>query len=417
MKILIVDPGCSGVDGSILLASLIDLTGEPRALDPLAGAIRDLGICREFRYGAERVGAGEEVAATLLSITAREEGAMAGDDFQEACMAVADDVGLSPGARDRVSSVLGDLTAVSFRPAETIFSVVGTMFLLDRAEFFEGTIVAMPPALGATITRTDCGDIPGPAPATLAVLTRHRFPFASVPAEADLTTPVGAALLAAITERSISLYPAMTPARVGYGIRPSGEPTGLLRVMEGESLPPGEDRVVMLETNLDDTSGEVIGYTIERLFAEGAADVFVTPAFGKKNRPVSVVSVMAAAADENRLIRILMEETGTLGVRVREFRKVVADRRKETVPVSVGGREYPIRVKTASANGRPVAEKPEYDDLAAIARNRGIPLRLVGDEVRLCLSERRRERTAREGGAGGGCPPDLPSAANTARDG
>jgi len=417
MKILVIDPGCSGVTGDTLLASLIDLLGEPRALYPLAGAIRDLGICREFRYEAERVDAGG-VTATRLSVTIREEGTLGGDDFREACMAVADDVGLSSGARDRVSSILDDLAAGGPGPAaETIFSVVGTMFLLDRAEFFEGTIVAMPPALGATITRTDCGDIPGPAPTTLAILARHRFPFASVPAEADLTTPVGAALLAAITERSISLYPAMTPARVGYGIRPSGEPNGLLRVMEGESLPPGEDRVVMLETNLDDTSGEVIGYTIERLFAEGAADVFVTPALGKKNRPVSVVSVMAAAADENRLIRILMEETGTLGVRVREFRKVVADRRKETVPVSVGGREYPIRVKTASANGRPVAEKPEYDDLAAIARNRGIPLRLVGDEVRLCLSERRRERTAREGGAGGGCPPDLPSAANAARDG
>jgi len=417
MKILVVDPGCSGVTGDTLLASLIDLLGEPRALYPLAGAIRDLGICREFRYEAERVDAGG-VTATPLSVTIREEGTLGGDDFREACMAVADDVGLSSGARDRVSSILDDLAAGGPGPAaETIFSVVGTMLLLDRAGFFEGAIVATPPALGSAITRTECGDIPGPAPATLAVLTRHRFPFASVPAEADLTTPVGAALLAAITERSISLYPAMTPARVGYGIRASGEPTGLLRVMEGESLPPGEDRVVMLETNLDDTSGEVIGYTIERLFAEGAADVFVTPALGKKNRPVSVVSVMAAAADENRLIRILMEETGTLGVRVREFRKVVADRRKETVPVSVGGREYPIRVKTASANGRPVAEKPEYDDLAAIARNRGIPLRLVGDEVRLCLSERRRERTAREGGAGGGCPPDLPSAANTARDG
>lgn len=416
MKILVVDPGCSGVTGDTLLASLIDLLGEPRALYPLAGAIRDLGICREFRYEAERVDAGG-VTATRLSVTIREEGTLGGDDFREACMAVADDVGLSSGARDRVSSILDDLAAGGPGPAaETIFSVVGTMLLLDRAGFFEGAIVATPPALGSAITRTECGDIPGPAPATLAILARHRFPFTSVPVDADLTTPAGAALLAAIAKRTASLYPAMTPARVGYGIRASRGRAGLLRVVEGESLPPGEGRVVMLETNLDDTSGEVIGYAVERLFAEGAADVFVTPAFGKKSRPVSVISVMAAAADEDRLVRVLMEETGTLGVRVHEFRKMVADRRRETVPVSVGGREYRIRVKTAAASGRHVAEKPEYDDLAAIARDQGVPLRFVDDEVRLLLSERRRERTAREGGAGGGCPPDRPSAADTARD-
>ncbi len=414
MKILTIDPGCSGIGEDILLASLIDLLGEPRALYPLAGAIRDLGICREFRYDAERVDAGP-VTATLLSITAREESTMDGDDLREACIAVADDVGLSPGARDRVLAVIDDLASSGPGPVvEMIFSVVGTMLLLDRAGLFEGTIVATPPALGTAITKTSYGDISGPAPATLAILTRHRIPFTSAPADAGLTTPAGAALLAAIIKRTASLYPAMTPIRAGYGIRGPRGSIGLLRVIEGESLPPGEDKVVMLETNLDDTSGEVIGYAVERLFAEGAVDVFITPAFGKKNRPISVVSVMAASADEDRLIRVLMEETGTLGVRVREFRKAVADRRKETVPVSVGGREYRIRVKAATANGRHVAEKPEYDDIAAIARDQGVPLRFVDDRVRLHLLQRRRERMAQEGSAGGGCPPDPPSAADTA---
>lgn len=190
----------------------------------------------------------------------------------------------------------------------------------------------------------------------------------------------------------------------------------LLRVVEGESLPPGEDRFVIIEIHLDDISGEVIGYAVERLFAEGAVDVFVTPAFGKKNRPVNVVSVMAAAGDEDRLIRVLMEETGTLGVRVHEFRKVVADREKETVPVNLGGRVYPVRVKTSTIKGRLITEKPEYDDLSAIARERGVPLRFVDEEVRLRISEWKRGHASSRGGAGGGCPPDRPDAVNTARD-
>jgi len=167
-------------------------------------------------------------------------------------------------------------------------------------------------------------------------------------------------------------------------------------VVEGESLPPGEDRFVIIEIHLDDISGEVIGYAVERLFAEGAVDVFVTPAFGKKNRPVNVVSVMAAAGDEDRLIRVLMEETGTLGVRVHEFRKVVADREKETVPVNLGGRVYPVRVKTSTIKGRLITEKPEYDDLSAIARERRAPpvrgrggqATYIGMEKRACQLER-----------------------------
>lgn len=429
MKVLVIDPGCSGIAGDMLLASLIDLTGEREALDPLAEAIRGLDICREFRYEAERVDAGG-VAATRLAIEVEETGAKDGNHLREAAIEAADAAGLPEGARSRALEVLDDLTAVeahlhqsgfcrhAIASVDTIFDVVGAMMLLDRAGFLAGTIVATPPVLGGGTIHTEHGDIPVPAPATLEILARHRFPFASAPVNVELTTPTGAALLAHLAEHSVNPYPAMTPIRVGYGAGTRTVPgrPGFLRVVEGENLPPGEDRMVMLETNLDDIPGEVVGYAVERLFAEGAVDVFVTPALGKKNRPVSVVSVMATAASEDRLIRVLMEETGTLGVRVHEFRKVVADRHKEAVPVSLGGRVYPIRVKRSTVNGHLVAEKPEYDDLAAIAREQGVPLRFVNDEVRLHLSERRRERTGAKGGAGGGCPPDRPNVLNAARD-
>jgi len=85
-------------------------------------------------------------------------------------------------------------------------------------------------------------------------------------------------------------------------------------------------------------------------------------------------------------------------------------------PVDVGGREYPVRVKTATANGCLIAEKPEYDDLATTAQEQGSPLRFVDDRVRLCLSERKIENTSARGGAGGGYPPDRPNVLNAARD-
>ncbi|WP_292364867.1 MULTISPECIES: nickel pincer cofactor biosynthesis protein LarC [unclassified Methanoculleus] len=429
MKVLVIDPACAGIAGDMLLASLIDLTGEPRALDPLADAIRHLDLCREFRYEAKTVDAGG-IAATRLTIEIEGEGATDGTELLEAAAAAARAAGLSADARSRALAVLDDLAAAeahlhraglsrhAIASVDTIFDIVGTMLLLDRAGLLTGTIVATPPALGGGTVRTEYGEIPGPAPATLDILARHRFPYASAPVDVELTTPTGAALLAGLAERAANPYPAMAPVRVGYGTGTREVPgrPDLLRVVEGESLPPGEDRMVILETNLDDIPGEVVGYAVERLFAEGAVDVFVTPALGKKNRPVSIVSVMAVAGEEDHLVRVLMEETGTLGVRVYEFRKVVAAREKETVPVSLGGRVYPVRVKTSTAGGRLIAEKPEYDDLSTIAREQGIPLRFVDEEVRLRISEWKRERARIRGGAGGGYPPDRPNAANAARD-
>jgi len=429
MKVLVIDPACAGIAGDMLIASLIDLIGEPRALDPLADAIRGLGLCREFSYEAETVDAGG-VTATRLAIEIEEEWAVDADSLLEAAAAAAAAAGLSPGARSRALAVLDDLAAAeahlhragvsrhAIASVDMIFDAVGTMLLLDRAGLLEGTIVATPPALGGGTIRTEYSEIPAPSPATLEILARHRFPFTSAPIGMEMTTPMGAALLTALAGRALQQYPTMVPVRVGYGSggrEIPGRPD-LIRVVEGECLPAGEERMLILETNLDDASGEVIGYAVERLFAEGAVDVFITPALGKKNRPVSVISVMTTAGEEGNLIRVLMEETGTLGVRVYEFRKVVAARQRETMPIQVGETERSIRVKTSTIDGRLIAEKPEYEDLAAIAREEGIPLRFVDEEVRLRLSERRIGSYNTRGGAGGGCPPDRPNAANSARD-
>ena len=131
----------------------------------------------------------------------------------------------------------------------------------------------------------------------------------------------------------------MTPTRTiyGAGTRPNVAGANILRVVECETSDLVEERIVLLETNLDDISGEVVAHALGRLLEEGAIDVFVTPAIGKKNRPVQVISVITDRERYARLLTVLMEETGTLGVRVREEPRLVADRRRETVEVVVGG--------------------------------------------------------------------------------
>ncbi|MDN7024887.1 nickel pincer cofactor biosynthesis protein LarC [Methanoculleus sp. FWC-SCC1] len=398
MKALVIDPKIAGIAGDMLLSSLIDLTDSADLLDPLAGAIAGLGHCRDFSFIAEEVDAGG-ITAVRLDIRIEEERSGNGDDLRQSLLEVADAAGLPERARSRGLAVLDDLIAAEAKlhrtgfhlheiaSVDTIFDILGSLLILEDHGFLDGVIYATPPALGGGVIRMAHGEIAAPAPATLEVLCRHRLPYTSLPAETELTTPTGAAMLAAIAEKVVDPYPAMTPVRVGYGAGTRGTPgkPNVLRVVEGEAAPVPRRRVVMLETNLDDISGELIGYTIERMMAEGAIDVFVTQAIGKKNRPVSIISVMVHEPDVNRMIAALMDETGTLGVRICNVPKVVAHRSKERIPVTIGGRTFPVQIKTSTLDGRVVARKPEYDDLAAIARELHLPLRAVDEAVRRCL--------------------------------
>ena len=148
----------------------------------------------------------------------------------------------------------------------------------------------------------------------------------------------------------------------------------------------------MLETNLDDVPGETVGYTVERLRDAGAVDVFVTTASGKKNRPVQILHIITSQQDYPGLLEILMDETGTLGVRILDIPRLVAHRARQAMRVSVGGEAFDISVKTSTVNGRLLAKKPEYEDLKKIAQHLNLPINKVREEVLAQLSSSTRDR-------------------------
>jgi hypothetical protein len=199
----------------------------------------------------------------------------------------------------------------------------------------------------------------------------------------EMTTPTGAAIFANITHRIVEAYPPMTPLRVGYGTGSrsvQGRPS-VLRVAEGWNYDAIQDRIIMLETNLDDVPGETIGHTVERLREAGAVDVFVTTASGKKNRPVQILHIITNHQDYPGLLEILMDETGTLGVRILDIPRLVAHRTRQVIRVTVRGEAFDVSVKTSTVNGKVLAKKPEYDDLKKIAQHLGLPLHRVREEV------------------------------------
>jgi pyridinium-3,5-bisthiocarboxylic acid mononucleotide nickel chelatase len=394
MKVLIIDPKIAGISGDMLIAALVDLTGSDEPLVPIADAIRGLSCCDHFSFQVNDVDAGG-ISAKKLTIEVKEKNHRHHSDIQDSMVEITKKTGLSDIAKTMALRIIDDLLSVDAKlhrsdfhnhemsSVDTLFDVAGSLALLDRYGFLEGVIYGTPPVLGSGFTRISGGEIACPAPATLETLCRHRISFSSYPANMEMTTPTGAAIFANITDRIVDTYPPMTPLRVGYGTgsRPVQGRPSVLRVAEGMNFDTIQDRIIMLETNLDDVPGETVGYTVEKLREAGAVDVFVTTASGKKNRPVQILHIITNQQDYPGLLEILMDETSTLGVRILDIPRLVAHRIRQVIRVTVRGEAFDVSVKTSTVNGNVLAKKPEYEDLKKIAQHLNIPLNKVREEV------------------------------------
>jgi pyridinium-3,5-bisthiocarboxylic acid mononucleotide nickel chelatase len=202
--------------------------------------------------------------------------------------------------------------------------------------------------------------------------------------KAELVTPTGAAILTTVVTEWTD-QPAMTIEKIGCGAgkRDFWEQPNLLRLLigtaVGSAIPPTSaeiDQVIVLETNLDDVSPEIVGYCFEQLFAAGALDVFTVPIQMKKNRPGALLSIIAAAETVPAIEAILFRETGTFGVRRYQAERSKLQREVVTVETPWGL----VKAKKGWRDGLTILT-PEYEDCARIARERGVPLREVFQAV------------------------------------
>jgi len=253
---------------------------------------------------------------------------------------------------------------------DSIADIVGSAIGLDLLGVDKFTSRSVPTGTG-TVTGAH-GVMPVPAPGTAALLKGVPIAQSDVPFE--LTTPTGAAILTTIVSEWVE-SPRLTLERTGHGAgtRDFPDRPNMLRLLvgttDGHANPAESDTVWLLETNLDDVPGEVIGYTCERLLKCGALDAWTAAIQMKKQRPGVVLSVLAHDDKVAELERIIFQETGTLGVRRCRYERTKQPRAESTAQTPWG----PVRVK---------AGKPEYEDCARLAREHGVPLRSVYEEVR-----------------------------------
>lgn len=235
-----------------------------------------------------------------------------------------------------------------------------------------------PIPLGRGMTRSRHGPLPVPGPATLALL--KSLPIEGVDVEGENVTPTGAAIVSALGTR-FGAHPPMTVDRIGYGTGQKEFATrpNLFRVVIGTSNEAGwqEESMLVIETNIDDMNPELYDFVLDRLFAAGARDVFLSPIQMKKNRPGTLLRVIAEPEDRDTLAQIILRETSTIGVRFYPVGRIILKRRSETLKTRYGN----IKVKVVEEPDGTRRLGPEYDDLKRIATAKKIPLRLLYDEV------------------------------------
>jgi len=264
---------------------------------------------------------------------------------------------------------------------DSIVDIVGIAIALHEAGIEKVACSSLPTGYG--YVKCWHGLLPIPAPATAELL--KGLPLRSLNVEGELVTPTGASLVATLAGYFGPL-PAMNIFSIGYGLGSNdyGMPN-FTRVFIGQEMTtavpenaPKEpvQEISLLQTSIDDLSPEILGYTVEKLFAQGALDVFVTPIIMKKSRPGSLLTVLCLPEKEKILLKIIFAETTTLGVRLRREKRFFLPRQEISVPTEYGS----VRVKIAGLGDEDSSERqisPEYEDCRRVALARNVPVKII----------------------------------------
>jgi len=385
MRIAYIQP-IGGASGDMMLGALTDLGMPIEHLEAELGKLNVGGYRLEARQETRC-----EMRGTYLKVDLEDQTRYSPKQLLETVAGSS----LSESVKDRSSQVLNALWAAECRvhgetqdileleelgSVDTLVDVVGSAIGFEYLEV--AGIHAGPLVIGNATPPRWAGGYSNPAPATLELIAAAGAPVVGdkpmYEDAGELTTPTGAALITTLADFS---RPAFNVDRVGLGLG-TKDPVGfsnalrvwlahLAQAEAASSVIQGE--VVLLETNLDDVSGLVLGYTQERLFAIGALDVWNTPIQMKKNRPGTILSVLVPKDKEREASELILRETPTLGIRTRPVDRYVADRKMITIETSLG----PVTVKIKLLDGAAISAAPEPDEVRRIALETGTPFQEV----------------------------------------
>ncbi|MFZ0441829.1 MAG: nickel pincer cofactor biosynthesis protein LarC [Methanobacterium sp.] len=271
--------------------------------------------------------------------------------------------------------------------ADAVADVIGAAYSFYKLDMDKKMVYGLPVALGGGRIKSMHGMLSVPAPATLEIL--KNIPVFGGPVDRELTTPTGAALLVNMVDKFTNYYPLLTNKKIGYG---AGKMElafpNVLRILDGN--PEIEtDHVSILETNIDNVTGELMGHIFNVLMQHGARDVSVIPTTTKKNRPGYLLRVIAKPMDCDTISEVIIRETGTLGVRVIPYvHRNITSRKIIPVQLNINGKKVEIRIKVGMIGDELISVKPEYEDARKVSEESGISLKDVMSAANEAFMER-----------------------------
>ncbi len=378
----------SGISGDMFLGSLVDAGVDGAALQQELAKLGIAGYELSIRP-VTRCG----IAATKVDVILDRESKAEARTWKD-IVEIAQFASLTPQMKERGLHIFRGLFEAEAKVHGKPFDAIHLHELgaVDCLVDIFGTVIGLsllgierlcvsPVNVGSGTVKTSHGVLPVPAPATVELL--KGYPVYSSGVSCELTTPTGAALLKGLGAVP-SPCPEMTIVQTGYGAgnKDFSDSPNVLRLITGESVirqpgPGSGESVTVIETNIDDMNPQFYGPVMEMLFSAGALDVSLDQIIMKKGRPGTRMTVLCREADRSALIDLLFRETTTLGVRFSSWQRSTLDREIRTVTTEFGD----VRVKIAKRGDVVVSATAEFDDLVAISKNTGNPLKKISEIV------------------------------------
>jgi len=380
--VLFIDCQVAGISGDMILSSLVDLGADKsKIIDGIKESANLLQGSTIKKVDFIKVQKKGKSATQLVLEIDEDTHQRKGNEIKNCIQSSCEKLGLSDSAKEFAENSINTLinaesnvhgepeSSVHFHEAssiDTVVDIVGTAIALDDLNLFDEEITCSHVAIGGGTVSFSHGVTSNPAYAITEIFKNFNIVVTGGPVSEELTTPTGASILVNLASSCKEFFVDMSIDSVGYGsgTKEFDSFANVLKIIQGKSNETlDKDSVKILETNLDDVSGEVIANTIEKLMKNGAKDVTVTQAITKKGRPTQLVSVICDPQNTNSLLNILINETRTLGVRIRTSERYVVPRKILESEVILDNQNFTIHYKISNSEHF----KLEFEDVKYIS--------------------------------------------------
>lgn len=382
--VLIIDPQIAGISGDMILCSLVDLGADKQKIIDgikksekyfLDSSIKKIEFKKVQKNGIQAIQLNLDIEEDIHQ--------RRGSEIKKAIVDSIEVIDFSERAKTFVKSCIDILISseskihgvsedsVHFHEAssiDTFVDIIGVAIALDDLKLFDERIVCLPICVGSGSVTFSHGTTSNPASAILEILKKSDLIIQGNTINDELTTPTGACILASLTNKSVKYYPSIQIDLVGYGAGQKNFQnfSNVLKIIKGSENTSKIDSVKVLETNVDDVSGEILGSLIEKIMQYGAKDVSIFHGIAKKGRPTNLISIICDDDQVDKIVDILVFETGTLGIRIFDSNRFVVPRSNHESSLTLNGQSFKVHYKKSFFKGT-VNFKIEFDDLKKVS--------------------------------------------------